>query len=84
MQKRHVWGGSRLRSAQSGEVQETAGKRTFPEVLLALFLPVHTQLYSPFMGSNNLSHPTYILIVKEELLIASRPLPGYLQRKGTG
>lgn len=45
---------------------------------LILFLPVHTLLYSPFMSSI-LSHPTYIFIVEEELLIPSRPLPGYLR-----
>lgn len=45
---------------------------------VTFFLLVHTQLYTPLMGSI-LSHPTYILIVKEELLIPPRSFPGHLQ-----
>lgn len=82
MWKRQVWGGSRSQSAWRREVQETAEKQGFPVVQFTLFLLVHTQLYSPFMGSI-LSHPTYILIVEEEPLIPSRSLPGYLQSKAS-
>lgn len=45
--------------------------------------PARAYTSLPTIYGSTLPHPTYVLIVKEELLIPSRSLPGYLQCNDT-